>query len=104
MSAAPDTSGSKNSIQALGSAQTYLQRYTLYAILGLASGDADNDGNSEKHYITEEQAVDLQSIVEEVGGNAGMLLKGLKAKTFAAILERDYGKALRMIKQKRAKK
>lgn len=38
-------SGGKNSIQALGSAITYLQRYTLLAITGLAVEDgSDDDG------------------------------------------------------------
>lgn len=42
---APDGSGSKNSFQAVGSAVTYLQRYTLKAALGL-SAEADDDGQS----------------------------------------------------------
>lgn len=44
LSAAADTSGSKNSIQALGSTVTYLKRYTLEAALGLAEADQDDDG------------------------------------------------------------
>jgi hypothetical protein len=40
---APDASGNKNSIQAIGSAITYLQRYTLKAALGLAASN-DDDG------------------------------------------------------------
>lgn len=42
----PDTSGSKNKIQAVGSTTSYLQRYTLFAILGLASSSDDTDGNA----------------------------------------------------------
>jgi len=38
-----DTSGSKNAIQALGSAVTYLQRYTLKAAVGVAAAK-DDDG------------------------------------------------------------
>jgi hypothetical protein len=45
LSASPDTSGSKNSIQAIGSAVTYLQRYTLKAALGL-SASIDDDGHA----------------------------------------------------------
>ena len=45
MFAGPDTSGSKNAIQAIGSTVTYLQRYTLKAALGLAEGGQDDDGN-----------------------------------------------------------
>lgn len=45
---AADTSGSKNGIQALGSAQTYGQRYTTRALLNITSrerGERDDDGN-----------------------------------------------------------
>jgi len=43
----PDTSGSKNSIQSIGSTVTYLQRYTFNSILGLAStDDFDDDGDA----------------------------------------------------------
>lgn len=41
-----DKSGSKNAIQAVGSAVTYLQRYTLLASVGMAAGGQDNDGAS----------------------------------------------------------
>ena len=40
----PDASGGKNSIQAIGSAVTYLSRYTLLAITGLATGENEDDG------------------------------------------------------------
>lgn len=40
----PDSSGSKNSIQAVGSTLTYLQRYSLLAACGLAAANTDNDG------------------------------------------------------------
>jgi hypothetical protein len=44
LSAEADTSGSKNSIQALGSTVTYLKRYTLEAALGLAEAEQGDDG------------------------------------------------------------
>ena len=44
MSGSPDNSGTKNSIQAVGSTVTYLQRYTLLAATGMAVKDQDNDG------------------------------------------------------------
>jgi hypothetical protein len=43
LSAGRDDSGNKNSIQAIASTITYLQRYTLKAALGLAAS-ADDDG------------------------------------------------------------
>lgn len=45
LSCSPDGSGSKNAFQAVGSAVTYLQRYTLKAALGL-SAELDDDGQS----------------------------------------------------------
>lgn len=41
-----DTSGTKNAIQARASAVTYMQRYTLKAILGLAEHGDDDDGRA----------------------------------------------------------
>ena len=44
LEAGADASGSKNAIQAMMSAITYLQRYTLLAATGLAVAGSDNDG------------------------------------------------------------
>jgi hypothetical protein len=41
-----DTSGSKNNIQALASTVTYLERYTVLALTGLATHEGDDDGAS----------------------------------------------------------
>lgn len=49
LSALPDGSGSKNAIQAIGSTVTYLQRYTLLALTGLATyEDDDGKGSGER--------------------------------------------------------
>lgn len=44
MSAGKDDSGQKNLIQQVASTVTYLERYTLLAITGLAAQDQDDDG------------------------------------------------------------
>ncbi len=54
MSAPPDNSGNKNSIQAVGSTTTYLQRYTLKAALGLAT-TKDDDGAAAGDLYAEAQ-------------------------------------------------
>jgi len=46
LSAQADTSGSKNSIQAIGSTITYLCRYSLLCLTGLATSDMDDDGRA----------------------------------------------------------
>jgi hypothetical protein len=45
MMAKPDTSGSKNPIQARGSTIEYLKRYTLIGALGISTSDSDVDGS-----------------------------------------------------------
>jgi hypothetical protein len=56
LTAGPDTSGGKNAIQAVGSAVSYLERYTILSLLGLATADMDDDGNAgESVEITPEQ-------------------------------------------------
>ena len=44
LSAPADQSGAKNAIQAIGSTITYLERYSLLALTGLATYDMDDDG------------------------------------------------------------
>jgi hypothetical protein len=46
LQAAPDQSGNKNHIQAVGSTVTYLERYTLLASTGLAAKDQDDDAEA----------------------------------------------------------
>ena len=63
LSSAHDNSGGKNAIQAIGSAITYLQRYTLLALTGLATKDQDNDGAGVTACIDEKQ---LSTIVDYI--------------------------------------
>lgn len=53
--APPDTTGNKNQIQAIGSTVTYLQRYTLLAALGLATGEDDDGPGGEREPIKQPQ-------------------------------------------------
>lgn len=80
LSAPSDTSGSKNAIQAIGSTISYLQRYTLFSILGLASQEMDNDGGAPVEYITDEMANLLDSKIRE---------NELNEKNFYSWLKRD---------------
>lgn len=65
LAAGADQSGGKNSIQAVGSTVTYLQRYTLLAATGLAAKGQDKDGIVPADVITEEQAADLDAKIKE---------------------------------------
>ena len=77
MDVSPDKSGSKNEIQAEGSAITYAQRYTLCSLLGLVLSE-DTDGNSVKPTITAQQVKILEKKLAFLGDDA-------KAKMIAHI-------------------
>jgi hypothetical protein len=47
--APPDTSGSKNAVQAVGSTGSYLERYTLVASCGIAIKGMDSVDTGQKH-------------------------------------------------------
>lgn len=68
LSAGADAGGGKNSIQAIGSTLTYLQRYSLRLALGLAAGrDTDGNGTNAKpaETITAEQAAALKALAKK---------------------------------------
>jgi hypothetical protein len=66
MTSQSDTSGSKNSIQAIGSAISYLQRYTFFAVTGLASREMDDDGvNAVKTFISANQENEIHAFAVE---------------------------------------
>ena len=67
MQASPDTSGSKNSIQAIGSTTSYLQRYTLFAATGLAAKDSDDDGKGgDAHALAESIKLDFINAIDGI--------------------------------------
>jgi len=72
LEATPDTSGSKNSIQAIGSTVSYLQRYSLFAATGLVPLDADTDGHvGGKKEMAEGQRLDFEAAIGELTDKAG---------------------------------
>lgn len=89
-----DTSGNKNAIQAIGSTLTYLQRYSLVQMLGLAAA-ADDDGRAANQpakppipgSITQEQADDLCDLLEAKGASRGAFAGWLKQKNIAERIE-----------------
>lgn len=64
MGGPPDSGGAKNAIQSRASAKTYLERYTLKAILGLSEEMDDNDGNSAQK-VRGEPAPDLETYPQD---------------------------------------
>lgn len=110
LSAKPDDSGRKNSIQAIGSTVTYLQRYTLMAITGLAASDADDDGESaeQSEPITTEQAEEIKQMLLDTDSDVPRFLETVsKACKLPAPIENvdsmpssAYGKAMAALRMK----
>lgn len=76
-----DTSGSKNSVQSIGSSVSYAKRYGLLALLNITTRGEDDDGNAGgAKPITESQSADLQALLEETKTDKGRLLKYVSAK------------------------
>lgn len=104
LSAGRDESGNKNSIQAVGSTITYLQRYTLKAALGLAASNDDDGSASEKPaFITSDQLQRIIALTDEVKADKERFCKYLKIGSLAEILASDFDHAMKLLEAKRSK-
>ena len=69
MTAGADMSGSKNAIQGIASTVTYLERYTFFAALGIASAEMfDDDGKYDKvlaEVVTQADVKMLEKLLKE---------------------------------------
>jgi len=95
-----DVSGSKNPIQAIGSTITYLERYTLLALTGMATSDQDDDANSVNEVITDTQLSSMLDILDNAPDSTekkDKFLKFMGVETMAAILARDYKKGIKAL-------
>lgn len=81
-----DDSGNKNSLQAIGSAATYLQRYTLKLALGLAASKDDDAKASEPvSVITEKQVDELLALADAANADKAAFCKVMKVDSFPDI-------------------
>lgn len=104
LAAAPDSSGGKNSIQAVGSTVTYLQRYTLLAATGMATEDQDTDGvppPTQDDFVSQDQAANLQALIDEVKADKDKFLTHMKVSAISEIPATHYDKAVHALEQKR---
>jgi hypothetical protein len=92
LTAPPDNSGSKNTIQAIGSTVSYLERYTILALTGLATFDMDNDGNAggEVKFIDDKQLSQIVDMLNETEADDAKFLEWVKADKLEQIPEKDF--------------
>lgn len=89
LSAANDDSGNKNSIQAIGSAVTYLQRYTLKLALGLAA-TKDTDGNEPLSPVSDKQLSELRDLLAALNKKEAQFVKYLKLESLERLPEKNF--------------
>jgi hypothetical protein len=103
LTAANDQSGGKNAIQALGSTISYLERYTILALTGLATHEMDDDGKGETEYITEKQLSTILDFINEKGVDEKKFLKYMECETLETIPAIDFNKAVASLKVAKGK-
>ena len=91
LTASADNTGSKNAIQAIASTITYLERYTLLALTGLATHDQDDDarkgGAAPIQCITKKQISTLTDLVHDLSdqNSEKNFLEYMKVKDITSI-------------------
>ena len=100
LSAGADNSGGKNAIQGIGSTIFYLQRYTLFALTGLAPHGMDDDGmgsdpepEGSDEFISEAQLKILKDKVDKSKINVVSYLKHLNVETLSELPASMFKKA-----------
>ncbi|KFG68672.1 ERF family protein [Microvirga sp. BSC39] len=100
-----DSSGSKNSVQAVGSSISYGKRYTAGALLNITSRGEDDDGKAAGAplSISEEQVLAIRDLIEAVGANEKRFLQYLKVQSISEIPAKDYQRAIDALNAKKGK-
>jgi len=100
-----DSSGSKNSVQAVGSSISYGKRYTAGLLLNITSrapGDADDDGTKAggPDLISEEQLAELRQMIIGVDADLPKFLRYFKVDTLTKLPAAKFDSAVAMLKAK----
>jgi len=102
LTASPDTSGSKNPLQAIGSTISYLQRYTILALTGLATSDMDDDGKAAFNFdpIDDEQKKKLKDMLLYTKSDEKKFLELYNAETIDNFPKNYFKAAMSTLKLK----
>lgn len=105
LEATEDHSGNKNTIQAIGSAATYLQRYTLKLALGLSTTDKDDDGRAaygNGDTITDQQRDQLQEEIDATGSDIAAFCKHMGVAALCDMTRDQFPRAMAALERKAA--
>ena len=97
-----DQTGNKNAIQAIGSTLTYLQRYSLVQMLGLAAGDDDDGqvaGNNDGP-ISDKQVDEIAKLIADTKSDIGRFLAWAAAPSVSDLRASQFNDCIAMLKAK----
>ena len=103
-----DSSGSKNSVQAVGSSISYGRRYTTLALLNISSRapqDADDDGRAagaQPATITADQAEEIRQMIVGTKSNEPKFLATFGVESVEALRPSQFDQARGLLMQKAA--
>lgn len=102
LTAALDQSGGKNTIQALGSTISYLERYTILALTGLATHDQDDDGKDSEEvvYISDKQKSTIIDMINSRAVDQKKFLEFIKCESIETIPAVDFNKVMAALRSK----
>lgn len=97
-----DSTGSKNAVQAVGSSNSYGKRYTAINLLNITTRGQDDDGKAAgaPEAITQDQADDLQAMIESVNANKAKFLKFFEVEQVGQLPAKRYQEAVNMLNAK----
>ena len=104
LTAGLDKSGAKNDIQALGSTISYLERYTILALTGLATSEMDDDGQGTIEYITDKQKSTILDFINAKEIDETKFCEFMGVESVDKILGSYYNKAIAALKSAKGKK
>lgn len=98
-----DTSGSKNSVQSIGSSTQYGKRYVVNALLNLTSRGQDDDGKrGATQLISESQVADLNALIDEVKADKAKFCQYFKVDKVESIPADSFKRAVAALRKKAA--
>ena len=101
MKAGADTSGSKNTVQAIASTVTYLSRYTLTSVLGITTADEDMDGRlPPPEIIDEHMAAELKGLLKETESDVKKFCATFGCQSVDMLAAKQYKRAKAMLNTK----
>ncbi len=104
LQAGADQSGSKNSVQSIGSTTTYLQRYTLLSATGLAAGTVDDDARTAATSpITDLQVKTLKALIKKVKADEALFLTYMDIDSIASLTTDKFERACKALNAKKKK-